>query len=72
MNRSDALSQDSARTVTCPACHGESIYAVTNPYRPFCSERCRNIDLGNWANEDFRVKLESEVDTDQIGHDPGT
>jgi endogenous inhibitor of DNA gyrase (YacG/DUF329 family) len=26
-----------------------------NPSRPFCSERCRLIDLGNWASGDYRV-----------------
>jgi endogenous inhibitor of DNA gyrase (YacG/DUF329 family) len=25
------------------------------PYRPFCSERCRLIDLGKWFNEDYRI-----------------
>lgn len=43
------------RTVTCPACQGPSLYAPTNRYRPFCSERCKQRDLGAWANEDFRV-----------------
>ncbi len=31
------------------------MYSPANPFRPFCSERCRKIDLGAWANEDFRV-----------------
>jgi hypothetical protein len=26
-----------------------------NAYRPFCSERCKQIDLGAWANEEYRV-----------------
>lgn len=44
-----------ARVVRCPACGGDSVYAPSNPYRPFCSERCRNMDLGAWASESFRV-----------------
>jgi endogenous inhibitor of DNA gyrase (YacG/DUF329 family) len=44
-----------ARTVRCPACSGPSRYAPDNPYRPFCCERCRNLDLGAWASEEFRV-----------------
>lgn len=44
-----------AKVVTCPTCAGDSIYAASNPFRPFCSERCKNIDLGAWANEDFRM-----------------
>jgi endogenous inhibitor of DNA gyrase (YacG/DUF329 family) len=43
------------RIVRCPACRGDSIYAPSNPFRPFCSERCKNMDLGAWASESFRV-----------------
>ncbi len=44
-----------ARTVRCPGCGGASRYAPDNPWRPFCSERCRKIDLGAWASEGYRV-----------------
>jgi uncharacterized protein len=43
------------RVVRCPACGGDSVYAASNPYRPFCSDRCKNADLGAWASEEFRV-----------------
>ena len=43
------------KIVTCPCCGGASVYAVSNPYRPFCSERCKQIDLGAWASEQFAV-----------------
>ncbi|MBW4046658.1 MAG: DNA gyrase inhibitor YacG [Proteobacteria bacterium] len=43
------------RTVRCPACGGASRYAVDNPWRPFCSERCKNMDFGAWASEQYRV-----------------
>lgn len=42
-------------TVRCPTCSGPSLFAPANRFRPFCSERCRQIDLGAWANEEFRV-----------------
>jgi endogenous inhibitor of DNA gyrase (YacG/DUF329 family) len=48
-----------ARVVACPACGGESIYAPANPYRPFCCERCKQVDLGAWASEDFRMPAEA-------------
>jgi endogenous inhibitor of DNA gyrase (YacG/DUF329 family) len=48
--------------VRCPACGGDSIYGPTNPFRPFCSERCKNMDLGAWASESFRVPDESPPD----------
>ena len=43
------------RIVTCPGCGGKSVYAPDNPYRPFCSERCKNLDFGAWASESYRV-----------------
>jgi endogenous inhibitor of DNA gyrase (YacG/DUF329 family) len=50
------------RIVRCPACSGDSIYAPSNPYRPFCSGRCKGIDLGAWASESFRVPDETPPD----------
>ncbi len=61
------------RTVTCPSCKGPSRYAADNPYRPFCSERCRNLDLGAWANESFRVEVDpadEAADQDQAEFKP--
>jgi hypothetical protein len=43
------------RIVTCPQCGGESEFSPDNKYRPFCSERCKLIDLGAWANEGYRI-----------------
>lgn len=41
------------KQVRCPACGGASLYAPSNPYRPFCCQRCKNTDLGAWASERF-------------------
>ena len=57
------------RLVRCPACGGDSVYAPSNPYRPFCSERCKNLDLGAWASESFRMPDETPPD-DQAFGDP--
>lgn len=43
------------KQVTCPNCKALSIFSPQNPYRPFCSERCKMIDLGDWANENYRI-----------------
>ena len=43
------------KTVSCPRCGAPSIYAPENKWRPFCSERCKMIDLGAWAAESYRV-----------------
>ena len=40
--------------VPCPLCKSRAKWK-DNPFRPFCSERCRLIDLGAWANESYRV-----------------
>jgi endogenous inhibitor of DNA gyrase (YacG/DUF329 family) len=52
----------SVRTVPCPTCGGDSIYAPGNLSRPFCSDRCKNMDFGAWASENFRVPTEAEAD----------
>ncbi len=41
--------------VRCPACGGDSLFALGNPWRPFCSQRCKQVDFGAWASEEFRV-----------------
>ncbi|TYP00303.1 hypothetical protein EDC39_101469 [Geothermobacter ehrlichii] len=40
--------------VRCPSCGKKTSY-YGNPQRPFCSERCRNLDLGAWADESYRI-----------------
>lgn len=37
--------------VNCPTCHKEAVWSEENKYRPFCSQRCQLIDLGEWADE---------------------
>lgn len=41
--------------INCPQCQKEIIWSPENPFRPFCSERCKLIDLGAWASEKHRV-----------------
>lgn len=71
--RMSATAQPSAppRQVICPACHGPSLYGPQNPWRPFCSERCKQMDLGAWASEDFRVPAEAPPEDATFG-DPRT
>ncbi|MFO0774516.1 MAG: DNA gyrase inhibitor YacG [Nitrospiraceae bacterium] len=42
----------------CPTCRAETTWQ-DNPTRPFCSERCKLIDLGRWASERYRIPGES-------------
>ena len=55
------------RVVRCPACGGDSLYAPTNVYRPFCSARCKGVDLGAWASEDFRMATDAPPDDAPFG-----
>lgn len=66
MSPDDKTSSSAPRIVRCPTCGGDSVFAPQNTWRPFCSERCRMVDLGAWANESFRV----EVKPDELGSDP--
>lgn len=49
----------------CPNC-GKPVEWQDNPARPFCSERCKLIDFGRWANEEFRVPAEPASPDDMI------
>jgi endogenous inhibitor of DNA gyrase (YacG/DUF329 family) len=48
--------------VKCPTCRQEIAYDARSPFRPFCSERCRLIDLGAWSQESFRIPVIEEDD----------
>jgi endogenous inhibitor of DNA gyrase (YacG/DUF329 family) len=49
-----------SRVIRCPGCGGPSVYSTTNPYRPFCSARCKNNDFGAWASEGYSVAAEPD------------
>ena len=46
----------------CPRCSNEADLGASNIFRPFCSEKCKLIDLGTWANEEKLISrpIESE------------
>ena len=50
------------RLVSYPRCGAQVAWSTENPYRPFCSERCKLIDLGDWAMEKYRVAVEEDKD----------
>ncbi|MBS1191044.1 MAG: yacG [Rhodocyclaceae bacterium] len=55
-----------ARKIRCPQCGTETVWSPDNPWRPFCSERCKLVDLGAWASESYRVPAEEN----DLGQDP--
>ena len=46
--------------VKCPTCGQPVEWSEASKFRPFCSERCKLIDLGNWASEDYRIPGEKK------------
>ncbi|MBS1147288.1 MAG: hypothetical protein H6R08_1464 [Proteobacteria bacterium] len=46
--------------VSCPTCHAPVAWTAENRWKPFCSERCKLIDLGQWATEKYRVPAEEQ------------
>ena len=56
-----------AKTVACPRCGAQAPYSPDNAWRPFCSERCRSIDLGAWASEAYAIPAKED---DSEGSDP--
>ncbi|WP_432456053.1 MULTISPECIES: DNA gyrase inhibitor YacG [unclassified Agarivorans] len=41
--------------VKCPTCNDDVIWQSSSEFRPFCSERCKLIDLGEWANQEKAI-----------------
>lgn len=41
--------------IKCPRCQKEIEYSITNPFRPFCSQRCRDVDLGLWVEGKYAI-----------------
>jgi len=50
------------RLVACPTCGKSVTWTPANDWRPFCSERCKLIDLGAWATERYRVAVVEDKD----------
>lgn len=62
------MSQSNQRplTVSCPQCRTQVEWSESNAFRPFCSERCKLIDLGAWADESHRIAGEPALDEANI------
>ncbi len=49
--------------VPCPTCNKEVIWQTSSTFRPFCSKRCRLIDLGEWAEENHKISQSTQGST---------
>ncbi|MHB0973293.1 MAG: DNA gyrase inhibitor YacG [Thiobacillus sp.] len=50
--------------VACPTCGATVPWTAESRWKPFCSERCKMIDLGQWATEKYRVPAEEQEPDD--------
>jgi len=58
------------KQVPCPRCGKPAVFSSENKWRPFCSERCKLVDLGDWAAERYRVPAQDEKPDDESGDEP--
>ena len=49
------------KIVKCPRC-GKQTDITANPFRPFCSERCKLVDLGNWLSDNYRISVKDAIE----------
>ena len=60
---SRSATSDRKKVVTCPQCGTAVAWDPGNPFRPFCSERCKMIDLDAWATESYRIPVQEDNDS---------
>lgn len=51
--------------VQCPSCGKSVAWGPESPFRPFCSHRCKNADLGAWASERYTISGDDEPAADR-------
>ena len=56
--------------VSCPNCGRRVTWSAASPFRPFCSKRCKLIDLGEWLAENHRIP--DTAPTEAIERGPAT
>ncbi|MCL2917731.1 DNA gyrase inhibitor YacG [Shewanella litorisediminis] len=59
-------------TVKCPQCQKPVIWDASSAFKPFCSERCKLIDLGDWASEKHAIPVKDDISEellDQLGYE---
>lgn len=59
-----------AAVVKCPTCGVAVEWLPTNLFRPFCSERCKQIDLGAWASERYTIPVADDDDGGEADQGP--
>ena len=55
-----------SKIVKCPTCQKQVEWTESSTFRPFCSDRCRLIDLGDWASEKHAIADEAIPSTEEL------
>ncbi|AEF54698.1 DNA gyrase inhibitor YacG [Marinomonas posidonica] len=55
--------------IACPTCQIKSAWSNDNPDRPFCSARCKLIDLGEWASESYAIPQQTSEEDEIFSED---
>lgn len=66
------MTEQKPRSISCPTCRKDTVWAADNPHRPFCSDRCRLIDLGEWASGGHSIPgqpVDDDLMTGDLGGD---
>jgi endogenous inhibitor of DNA gyrase (YacG/DUF329 family) len=66
------MTQQTPRIILCPNCGKRVKWSTRNEFRPFCSERCKLIDLGAWASEQHRIpgnEIEDDLLSGELDED---
>ena len=56
-------------TVKCPTCKKTVVWTAEETFKPFCSERCKLVDFGEWAMEEKRIAGEPLPDQEEENED---
>jgi endogenous inhibitor of DNA gyrase (YacG/DUF329 family) len=64
------MSGAQVRIARCPRCGASTRLNAGNPWRPFCSQRCKLIDLGDWFGERFTIPADRQGQDHDAAADP--
>ncbi len=59
------MAASTPKNIKCPNCRKPAPWEG-NPFRPFCSERCRLVDLGAWMDEEYRIPDEKKAEDEEM------
>ncbi|WP_369855157.1 DNA gyrase inhibitor YacG [Candidatus Thalassolituus haligoni] len=66
--KGQSAANDAVLAVNCPTCQKSVPWTSASLFRPFCCERCKLIDLGEWASESHRI-TGNDDDNDLMSED---